>query len=251
MRKAIITRIRRAPGRRLRTSDAAYPQEGEQDGEYEGQYADAEGHRYDEYEYADDGAYEDDELGGKRRNSIKFALALLGVVVFGSAAAFGYRTIFRGGTDGPPPLIRADTSPTKIVPTSSTADASSKPINDRLGNGSGERMVSREEQPVDLRDAARNANGGLVAPLSGGAAVAPYPTARRRLVPRRPPPRLRPSRSGSAPSPSTPTPRHRPHRLRQHWRHRQHRLRPARRLPARLPRRRSLLRQASRLRRWR
>jgi hypothetical protein len=157
--------------------DDAYPQEGEQDGEYEGQNADAEGHRYDEYEYADDGVYEDDELGGKRRNWIKFALALLGVVVFGSAAAFGYRAIFRGGTDGPPPLIRADTSPTKIVPASSTADAGSKPINDRLGNGSGERMVSREEQPVDLKDPARNPNSGVVAPLSGGAAVAPYPPA--------------------------------------------------------------------------
>jgi hypothetical protein len=151
----------------------AYPQEGE----HEGQYADAEGNRYDEYEYADgeEGAYEDDEPGGKRRNTIKIGVAVLAVLVFGGgAAALGYRYVFRGGTDGPPPLIRADTSPTKVMP---AADGSAKPINDRLGNGSGERMLSREEQPVDLRDAQRNANGGLVVPLAGGAGVAPYPSA--------------------------------------------------------------------------
>jgi SPOR domain len=160
--------------------DAAYPKEGEHEGAYDTQYADAEGDaeadRYDEYEYADgdEGAYEDDESGGKRRNTIKIALAVLGVVVFGSAAAFGYRAVFHGGTGGPPPLIRADNSPTKVVPAPS-ADGSSKPINDRLG---GERMVSREEQPVDLRDAARNANGGLVVPQAGGGAgVSPYPAA--------------------------------------------------------------------------
>jgi SPOR domain len=160
--------------------DAAYAHEGEHEGEYGAQYADAEGdaegERYDEYEYAegDEGPYEDEESGGKRRNTIKIALAVLGVVVFGSAAAFGYRTVFRSGTDGPPPLIRADTSPTKVVPASASADGSSKPINDRLG---GERMVSREEQPVDLRDAGRNANGGLVVPQAGGAStgVAAYP----------------------------------------------------------------------------
>ena len=162
-----------APREDLR-QDAAYPQ----GGEYERQYADAEGNRYDEYEYADgeEGAYEDDEPGGKRRNAIKIGLAVLGVVVFGSAAAFGYRMVFGGATDGPPPLIRADTSPTKVMATAS-ADGSAKPINDRLGNGSGERMLSREEQPIDLRDATRNANGGLVVPLTGGGAVAPYPSA--------------------------------------------------------------------------
>jgi hypothetical protein len=154
--------------------DAAYPQGGDD----EGQYADAEGNRYEQYDYADgeEGTYEDDEPGGKRRNAIKIGLAVLGVVVLGSAGAFGYRMVFRGGTDGPPPLIRADTSPTKVMSTAS-ADGATKPINDRLGNGSGERMLSREEQPVDLRDATRNANGGLVVPLTGGAAVAPYPAA--------------------------------------------------------------------------
>ena len=90
-----------------------------------------------------------------------------------------------------------------------SADGATKPINDRLGNGSGERMLSREEQPVDLRDATRNANGGLVVPLTGGAAVAPYPaasTAGAAAAGRR---GHRASRNGSAPSPFMPTPLHR------------------------------------------
>jgi hypothetical protein len=153
---------------------AAHPP---QEAEYEGQYVDAEGNRYGEYEYADgeEGLYED-EPGGRRRNTIKIALAVvLGVVVLGSAAAFGYRAVFGTGSGGSPPLIRADNSPTKVM-TPASVDAGAKPINDRLGNGSGERMVSREEQPIDLRDATRNANGGLVVPMSGGASVAPYPS---------------------------------------------------------------------------
>jgi hypothetical protein len=153
---------------------AAYPP---QEAEYEGQYVDAEGNRYGEYEYADgeEGVYED-EPGGRRRNTIKIALAVVvGALMLGSAAALGYRVVFSTGSGGEPPLIRADNSPTKVM-TPAAVDAGAKPINDRLGNGSGERMVSREEQPIDLRDATRNASGGLVVPMSGGAGVAPYPS---------------------------------------------------------------------------
>jgi hypothetical protein len=163
--------VRQEPARQ---EVAAYPPQEE---EYEGQYVDAEGNRYGEYEYADgeEGLYED-EPGGTRRNTIKIALAVvLGALVLGSAAAFGYRAVFSTGSGGPPPLIRADNSPTKVM-TPASVDAGAKPINDRLGNGSGERMVSREEQPIDLRDSTRNANGGLVVPMSGGASVAPYPS---------------------------------------------------------------------------
>jgi SPOR domain len=153
--------------------DPRYAEEGEHD-EHDPRYAAAEDDQYDdEYEYADDEDGYADEEPSKRRNLVKIALAGgLGLVVLGTAGAFGYRAMFHGGgSDGPPPLIRADNTPTKVVPTP-TADASAKPISDRLG--SGERMVSREEQPIDLRDA-RNANGALVAPVGAGG-VAPYPT---------------------------------------------------------------------------
>jgi cell division septation protein DedD len=44
-----------------------------------------------------------------------------------------------------PPIIRADTSPTKVIPTKS--DANTKP---QLGDSSGERLVRREEDPIDF-----------------------------------------------------------------------------------------------------
>ena len=120
----------------------------------------------------DEDGYVDEEP--KRRSLLKIALAGgLVIVVLGTAGAFGYRAMFHGGgSDGPPPLIRADNSPTKVMP-ATTADAGAKPINERLA--SAERMVSREEQPIDLRDP-RNANGAMVAPVGTGG-VAPYPTA--------------------------------------------------------------------------
>jgi hypothetical protein len=164
--------------------DAGYAEEGEYQGQYgdaDGRhYADAEGHRYDDYGY-EDGGYEDEEPGDGRRNIVKIALAAVAVVMLGGGAAVGYRML-HAGSDGPPPLIRADTSPTKVVPTPSLADAGAKSINDRVG-GSGERMVSREEQPIDLRDPTRVANSGVVAPLGSGGSVAPYPSAPAAGVP--------------------------------------------------------------------
>jgi SPOR domain len=152
--------------------DPRYAEEGAQ-GEHDPRYAAAvdEDQYDDEYEYADEDGYADEEP--KRRNLLKVALGGgLVLVVLGTAGAFGYRAMFHGGSDGPPPLIRADNSPTKVMPTT-TADAGAKPINERLA--SAERMVSREEQPIDLRDP-RNASGAMVAPVGTGG-VAPYPTA--------------------------------------------------------------------------
>src|SRR5262249_28665390 len=111
--------------------DTGYAEEGEYQGQYgdadgrpygdaDGrQYGDAEGHRYDDYDY-EDGGYEDEESGGRRRNIVKIALAAVAVVMLGGGAAVGYRML-HAGSDGPPPLIRADTSPTKVVPTPSLA----------------------------------------------------------------------------------------------------------------------------------
>jgi sporulation related protein len=178
--------------------------EHDEDGEYDPRYAEEGAHgehdpRYaaaaEEDQYDDEYEYEDDEDGyadeePKRRNLLKIALAGgLGLVVLGTAGAFGYRAMFHGGSDGPPPLIRADNSPTKVMPTT-TADAGAKPINERLA--SAERMVSREEQPIDLRDP-RNASGAVVAPVGTGG-VAPYPTA----------PSATSAAPGSGPAPTEP-----------------------------------------------
>ena len=74
----------------------------------------------------------------------------------GTGAAFAYRTYVgtpRNG--GEPPIIKADTSPTKIVPASGEAAAK---VPDRLASSDGtEKIVPREEAPVDV-NANANAN---------------------------------------------------------------------------------------------
>jgi cell division septation protein DedD len=108
-------------------------------------------------------------------NTAKLVIAVLGLAVFGTAAAFGYRAIFKPSHAGPTPVIRADNSPTKVLPVA--GDASQKPINERLGDGQGERLVRREEDPADLRSRA-NGSGvvGAGVPFQGtGAAPATVP----------------------------------------------------------------------------
>jgi hypothetical protein len=68
--------------------------------------------------------------------------------VVGTGAAFAYRTFVGASRSGEPPIIRADAGPTKIVP--SPADATSK-LPDRMVAGDGtEKIVPREEAPVDV-----------------------------------------------------------------------------------------------------
>jgi hypothetical protein len=98
-----------------------------------------------------------------KRGSMVTVLAVLALAVLGTAGAFGYRAMFGGpGTSGPPPVIKADPNPTKIVP---ATDARAKPIQDRIG---GERMVSREEQPIQMPDTARGGAPRTVFPHLAG-----------------------------------------------------------------------------------
>ena len=95
--------------------DPAHGQHGDYAGEYESTEYDPEGEY--EYEAEPEEAHQGDRPPGlKRRNTTKVVIAVLGLAVFGSAAAFGYRTMFKAGPSGPPPVIRADTSPTKVMP---------------------------------------------------------------------------------------------------------------------------------------
>ncbi len=113
---------------------------------------------YDEpYSYQDDD-YADgaDEHGAKpRRGGMIMVAAVLALAVVGTGAAFGYRTYVGAARSGEPPVVKADPGPTKIIPPTQSADASGKLIQDRMAGGAGagaEKMVSREEQPVDLKD---------------------------------------------------------------------------------------------------
>jgi cell division protein FtsN len=104
--------------------------------------------------YSDDGyAYQDgyddaEEPVQKRRGGVATVVVVLALAVVGTGAAFAYRTYIGSPRSGDPPIIKADTSPTKIVP--APADGSGK-VPDRLAAGDGiEKIVPREEAPVDV-----------------------------------------------------------------------------------------------------
>jgi len=106
--------------------------------------------------YSDDGHIppqgEDIMPGNRRRGGIMTIAAVLGLAIIGTAGAFGYRAFTSGsGAPAEPPVIKADTTPAKIVPQAANTDAQGKPFQDRIGElAAPERVVSREEQPVAL-----------------------------------------------------------------------------------------------------
>jgi hypothetical protein len=97
--------------------------------------------------YAYQGEYDEEEPQKRRGLPFKVA-AVLALGVFGVAAAYGYHTYLGTPQSGEIPIIKADNSPTKIVPQQSDAGAK---VPDRMVSGDGsEKIVPREEQPVDI-----------------------------------------------------------------------------------------------------
>lgn len=111
------------------------------------------------------------ESPARRRGGMVTVLSVLALAVVGTAAAFGYRAVFAPGTARvAPPVIKADATPAKIVP---APNDSAKPIQDRVGDRAQiERIINREEQPVDL-NAARASAPRVVFP--GPNPIAPPP----------------------------------------------------------------------------
>ena len=107
--------------------------------------------------YAEDGA---DEEAPTRRRPMYLVAGILALAVVGTAGAYGYRTYF-GAPRGEPPIIKADNSPTKIP---APSDDAKQP--DRLASNDGtEKIVPREEQPVDV-DASAAGPRGAFPPLN-------------------------------------------------------------------------------------
>jgi SPOR domain len=105
----------------------------------------------------------------KRRGGIVTVAVVLALAVVGTGAAFAYRSYVGSPRSGEPPIIRADTAPTKIIP--ATADGTTK-VPDRLAAGDGaEKMVPREEAPVDVnaRSAAQSGPRVVFPPLNQNA----------------------------------------------------------------------------------
>ena len=117
---------------------------------------------------AGEGDVYDDLPPPRRRMGVVVGLAAL--VLAGGAVAYGYHAMFGPRGSSPPPVIHADSTPSKIVPAGQNKD-SSKLITERVANA-GEKIVAREEKPVDISDkiAASSPNFPVAAPAPVAAA---------------------------------------------------------------------------------
>ena len=99
--------------------------------------------------YAYQRGYEQEPEPRTRSGWVVTVAAVLALAVVGTGATFAYRTYVGSPRSGEPPIITADNSPTKVVPAQSDGGASKIP--DRMPpGGGGEKLVSREEAPVDI-----------------------------------------------------------------------------------------------------
>lgn len=150
------------------------------------QYADEQQDGYDADQYYEDEAsldphdeeMYDDPPPARGRSGLTTALALVGCALLGTVAAYGYRS-YTGpaGSTQPPPVITADNStPTKIVPAPGDAQSGkAAPV-----NAGKEQLVSKQEEPVALKEPAPQPPPRVAAPPAApglGAAPAPQPPA--------------------------------------------------------------------------
>src|SRR5215510_7872082 len=129
-------------------------------------------------EQEDDDAY-DDPPRTRRRGGLLTAVTLIGCAMIGTAGAYGYRTYYSSpSSNRVPPVISAETSPTKVV--SASEGPTGKFIQDRVRDvAPPERVVSREEQPVEIRPSSSargvppqsSQSGGFPPPSAGGSAA--------------------------------------------------------------------------------
>ena len=147
-----------------------------------------------EYYYQDDDvpldphedAMYDDAPRARRGGGLVTAVALIGCAVFGTAGAYAYRSYFANpSSTQPPPVITADNStPTKIVPAGAGDPQSINVAQDRSANPDKEQIVSKQEEPVALKDLATQAapRAVLPAPVAQGANASTEPKKIRTVV---------------------------------------------------------------------
>jgi len=139
-----------------------YGDDGTEGGQYGAQEA--------EYAYQDDVPLEPheheayDDAPRARRGGFATALAIIGCAVLGTAGAYAYRSYYGNqSSTQPPPVITADNStPTKIVPESAGDPQSSNAAQGRSANA--ERIVSKQEEPVALKQPGSQAAPRVVLP---------------------------------------------------------------------------------------
>jgi hypothetical protein len=178
-------------------------------------YAADEPERYGGEAYAADDYY-DDSPSPRRQSGMIVIMAVLGLAVVGIAGAFAYRTMFGGsvltfppilqamfsGYSLPhlPPIIRASNGPNKIMPKYGESQANNSAPAGVGGAGSAEKVVSREEQPVNIEPPKINSRVVSTIPIVSGQNPAPAGTTAP--APAGPPPAAPVASSPAAPSPS-------------------------------------------------
>lgn len=123
---------------------------------------------YDPNAYAGEGyGVPPPEASSPRRGGMLTVFVVLALAFVGTAGAYAYRTFVGSPRSGTPPVIKADNAPNKIVPPKQAGEGNSKLIYDRVAtNPSGEQIVPREEQPVDVKSATANSPRIVFPPLN-------------------------------------------------------------------------------------
>lgn len=110
------------------------------------QYQNEQGFQGEQFSYDNYDDAEDETP--KRRSGMLIVAGIIALAFVGTGSAYGYKTYFSRSRSGEPPIIRADNSPTKIMAAPSDPNAK---VPDRMVGGDGsEKLVSREEAPVDV-----------------------------------------------------------------------------------------------------
>jgi hypothetical protein len=114
----------------------------------------------------------------RSRKGLWAAAALIAVTVAGVGLAMTFRNSRpAAGPDGQPPVISADNAPTKVAPVNpggAEIPNQNKQIYERSADavGAETKVVSREEQPVDVQQAARSMSSRPVSSDQAAAAMA-------------------------------------------------------------------------------
>ena len=149
---------------------AAHPQDGSEHHTADGAYA-AE-HEHDDF-YEDGEMPLDDEdhdmIEPRRRSGVMTIAVVLVLSLLGAGGVYGYRSWSNAAAPGPAPVIKAQTEPAKIVPAGQKAESPTK-IYDRVGDrGQNDKLIPREEQPLDMKEVVGATTPRAAAPIAASA----------------------------------------------------------------------------------
>ena len=133
-------------------------------------------------DYAEE--YYDEPPRPRRRGGLIVMMAVLGLVIVGTAGAFAYRNMFGSAVfAGLPPIIKASIAPNKILPNNGDAQADNSAQSGTSAQANSDKLVSREEQPVNMEPPKVGSRVVATIPIGGGqmppplVAAAPAPAA--------------------------------------------------------------------------